>query len=168
MLHDNLAGLIRVLVVGSLSYLWLIALLRISGKRTLAQLNAFDFIVTVALGSMLATVTLSDSVSLTEGGLALALLATMQFVVAWSAKRFESVRRGVTSQPTVLLEDGRTIPEALRAERISEESLHGAVRSSGIGGMDLVSAIVLETTGRLSVIPRSSLGDGSAIGARQR
>ncbi len=168
MLHDNLAGLVRVLVVGSLSYLWLVALLRVSGKRTLAQLNAFDFIVTVALGSMLATVTLSDAVSWTEGALALALLAAMQFVVAWSAKRFESVRRRVTSQPTVLLEDGRPIPQALRAERISEDSLHCAVRSSGIGGLDLVSAIVLETTGQLSVIPRSSVGDGSALGPVHR
>ncbi len=49
--YDNLSGLLRVLVVGPLAYVWLIATLRITGKRTLAQLNAFDFIVTVAFGS---------------------------------------------------------------------------------------------------------------------
>lgn len=67
MIYDNLSGLVRVLVVGSLAYVWLLLVLRISGKRTLAQLNAFDFIVTVALGSTLATVTLSNSVAWTEG-----------------------------------------------------------------------------------------------------
>lgn len=58
MIYDNLSGLVRVLIVGSFAYVWLV--LRISGKRTLAQLNAFDFIVTVALGSTLATVALSN------------------------------------------------------------------------------------------------------------
>ena len=64
MFFDNAYGLVGVLVVGPLAYVWLIAVLRCSGKRTLAQLNAFDFIVTVALGSTLATVALSSSVAL--------------------------------------------------------------------------------------------------------
>lgn len=78
MFYDNISGLVRVLVVSPLAYLWLILVLRISGKRTLAQLNAFDFIVTVALGSTLATVLLSSSVAWAEGALALALLAALQ------------------------------------------------------------------------------------------
>ena len=56
--------------------------LRISGKRTLATLNAFDFVVTVAVGSTVATVLLSFAVALAEGVLALTLLVTLQWVVA--------------------------------------------------------------------------------------
>ncbi len=163
MFYDNVSGLLRVLVVAPLAYLWLVALLRFSGKRTLAQLNAFDFIVTVALGSTLATVALSSSVALAEGALALGLLAALQFLVAWASVRIPPVRRSVTSRPTVLLRDGTLLPAALTDQRISEESLHQAVRSAGIGGLELVGLVVLEPNGTLSVIPSEKVGSGSAL-----
>ncbi|MDN5761942.1 MAG: hypothetical protein L0H41_06465 [Microlunatus sp.] len=84
MIYDGWFGLVRVIVVGTCAYLALVLLLRVSGKRTLAKLNAFDFIVTVALGSTLATVLLSSSVALVEGILALALLVGLQYLVAWA------------------------------------------------------------------------------------
>lgn len=78
MFWDGWYDLARVAVVGRAGYLALIALLRISGKRTLAKLNAFDFVVTVALGSTLATVLLTSTVSLAEGVTALGLLVGLQ------------------------------------------------------------------------------------------
>jgi uncharacterized membrane protein YcaP (DUF421 family) len=83
--YDSVSGLVRVLVLAPLAYLWLIAVLRATGKRTLAQLNAFDFIVTVALGSTLASVILTKSVAWAEGALALALLAALQLIAALAA-----------------------------------------------------------------------------------
>jgi len=160
---DNAYGLVGVLVVGPLAYVWLIAVLRCSGKRTLAQLNAFDFIVTVALGSTLATVALSSSVAWSEGALALGLLAALQFVVAWSSVHVPWVRSAVTSAPTVLLRDGQPDLAALARQRITEESLRQAVRSAGIGGLERVSAVVLECNGTISVISTSQLGSGSAL-----
>jgi uncharacterized membrane protein YcaP (DUF421 family) len=82
MLFDSWTGLGRVLIVGTLAYAALVLLLRISGKRTLTKLNAFDLIVTVALGSTLATVLLSSSVALAEGVAALALLILLQYLIA--------------------------------------------------------------------------------------
>lgn len=163
MFFDNVSGLLRVLIVGSLAYVWLVAVLRVSGKRTLAQLNAFDFIVTVALGSTLATVALSSSVAWTEGALAVALLATLQFVAAWLAVRFSWARRGLTSEPVVLVHDGQLDLAALRRERISHQSLRQAVRASGTGGLEMIAAVVLETNGSLSVVTQAQLGDGSAL-----
>ena len=163
MFYDNLNGLVRVLVVGPLAYVWLIAILRVTGKRTLAQLNAFDFIVTVALGSTLATVILSNSVSLAEGALALVLLAVLQLVAAWASVRVPLVRRAITDEPTVLLRDGQLDRAALHQQRISEPSLLQAVRGAGCGGLELVAFVVLETNGKLSVIPASSRGTGSAL-----
>lgn len=163
MYYDDTSGLVRVLVVGTLAYLWLIAVLRVSGKRTLAQLNAFDFIVTVALGSTLATVALSSSVAWSEGALALGLLVALQFVLAWSSVHVPGVRRAVTASPTVLLRDGRPDREALARQRVTEESLEQAVREAGIGGMELVAAVVLEGNGTMSVIPNSQCGSGSAL-----
>lgn len=163
MLYDNIGGLARVAIVGPLAYLWLILVLRTSGKRTLAQLNAFDFIVTVALGSTLATIILSNSVAWAEGALALALLAVLQLVGTWASTRAPWVRRALTSSATVLYRDGVILHEAMTAERVTEQSLHQAVRSAGIGGMELVAAVVLETNGTVSVISVNQRGSGSAM-----
>ncbi len=81
MLFDTWAGLGRILLVGPLAYGALMVLLRVSGKRTLTKLNAFDLVITVALGSTLATIVLSKDVALAEGVLALGLLAGLQFAI---------------------------------------------------------------------------------------
>ncbi len=163
MFFDAFSDLVRILVVGPLAYLWLVALVRVSGKRTLAQLNAFDFIVTVALGSTLATVLLSSTVSWSEGALALGLLALLQFIVAAISSRLPFVQRVVTSAPTLLLRDGHVITETLIQERVTEASLRQAVRAAGIGGLEKVAAVVLESNGKLSVIPASEVGSASAL-----
>jgi len=81
MFFDSAYDLLRVLVLGTLGYTWLLIVIRLTGKRTLAQLDAFDLIVSVALGSTRATVLLSADVALAEGALALALLCVLQLLV---------------------------------------------------------------------------------------
>ncbi|MFC7482985.1 DUF421 domain-containing protein [Luedemannella flava] len=78
---------LRVLAAAVLVYPALIVLLRLSGKRTLAKMNAFDLVVTVALGSTLASVLLSTDVTLAQGVAALAGLVTLQFAIAWAVVR---------------------------------------------------------------------------------
>ena len=96
-------GLARTLIVGVLAYVALVAFLRLSGKRTLSKMNAFDLVVTVALGSTLATVLLNKGVALAEGALAFALLIGLQFAVTWSSVRARWVRQLVTGEPRMLL-----------------------------------------------------------------
>ncbi|MCQ8783419.1 DUF421 domain-containing protein [Mangrovibrevibacter kandeliae] len=163
MIYDGTLGLVRVLVVGVLAYLTLVAVLRVSGKRTLAKMNAFDFVVTVALGSTLATVLLSKSVALLEGALAFALLAALQALIAWLSQRSERVEQVVKSSPRLLLRDGSVDSHALAAERVTIEEVKAAVRKSGIGDLADVAAVVLETDGSFSVISRSAAGSRSAF-----
>ncbi len=105
---------------------------------------------------------LSDTVSLSEGALALVLLALLQWAAAWASVRSSRIRRTVTTQPTVLLTHGRPDLEALQQERISEQSLRQVVRSAGYGRLELVAIVVLETNGQLSVVPMANVGSGSA------
>ena len=166
MFHDAFTQVCSVVLTAVLAYVWLVLLLRVSGKRTLSQLNAFDFIVTVALGSVMASLILSSTVAWTEGAAALAALAALQFVAAWASTRVNWVRTALTSQPTVLLRDGEMDTGAMLRERIDEDSLCAAVRSSGNGSLEAIAAVVLETDGSLSVISNTSLGDGSAMPRR--
>ena len=127
MFYDGWFGLVRVLVMGTCTYLALIVLLRISGKRTLAKLNAFDFVVTVALGSTLATVLLSSSVALAEGVTALALLIGLQYVVAWASVRSPYVERLVKSEPSLVYRDGFLRGE-MRRQRVTASEIQEAAR----------------------------------------
>lgn len=152
MLFQNWSGIARTILVGILAYGGLILLLRISGKRTLSKLNAFDLVVTVALGSTLATVLLTESVALAEGLTAFAVLIGLQFAVAWSSLRVGAVRRLVRSEPTLLLRNGEMLQDAMRRERITADEVRSAVRSAGVEDPSAVSAVVLEADGELSVI----------------
>lgn len=149
---DDWRGLWRTLLVGVLAYVALVTLLRISGKRTLAKMNAFDFIVTVALGSTLATVLLSKDVALAEGLLAFMVLILLQFSVAWLSVRFPWVEGLVKSEPTLLLYRGQLQRPAMRRERVSQTEIEAAVRQQGIADPAAVAAVVLETDGTFSVI----------------
>ncbi|MQM26160.1 DUF421 domain-containing protein [Glycomyces albidus] len=163
MFFDSWDGLLRVAVIGACAYASLVAVLRLSGKRTLAKMNAFDLVVTVALGSTLATVLLSSEVALSEGVLALVVLVGAQLAVAWTSVRSQRFRMAVKSRPTLLVRHGRLRDRVLREQRVSRAEVLQAVRSQGLGGLDQVAAVVLETDGTFSVIPAASAGDLGAL-----
>ena len=152
MLFDDWAGVGRVLAVGPLAYAALIAVLRVSGKRSLTKLNAFDLVVTVALGSTLATILLSKDVALAEGVMALVLLVGMQFAITWLSVRSERFQRLVKAQPTLLVHRGRFLDDALRAERVTREEVLYALRSNGATDPADIASVVLETDGSFSVL----------------
>jgi uncharacterized membrane protein YcaP (DUF421 family) len=156
------SDLARILLVGAAAYVTLIVILRTSGKRTLAKLNAFDLVVTVALGSTLATIFLDKNVTWSQGGVALATLALLQFVVAALTTRFGG-RAAVTSSPTLLVQRGQVLRPALRVQRVTEAEVWQAIRSSGVGDLAMVAAAVLETDGTISVITEQRAGSRSAL-----
>ncbi len=126
-------------------------------------MNAFDLVVTVALGSILATVLLSADVTLAEGAAALILLVLAQFAVAWSAARSARLRWLIKPKPTLLAWDGQLIADKLRSERVTDGEIRQAIRSTGHGDISDVGAVVLENDGSLSVIAVADLGDSTAL-----
>lgn len=151
-LFSDAAALARTALVGVLAYAALIAILRASGKRTLSKMNAFDLVVTVALGSTLATILIDKSVTLAQGVLALGLLVALQFAITWTSVRVAWVRRMVTGEPMLLAREGRCLPQALRRARVTEEEVLAAVRGAGLAGLADARAVVLETDGSFSVV----------------
>ncbi|HEV2107397.1 MAG TPA: YetF domain-containing protein [Thermomicrobiales bacterium] len=152
MFFDNVGGLVRVIVVGLLAYTSLIVVLRVSGKRTLSKMNAFDLIVTVALGSTLASVITSNQVALAEGVLALTLLISLQYAVAWLSVRSEKVGHFVKSEPRLLFYRGEFLRDQMRRERVVEAEVRQAIRLQGSASTSEVEAVVLETDGSFSVM----------------
>lgn len=156
---DGWQGPARVALFGVLAYLFLILILRVSGKRTLSKMNAFDFIITVASGSTFATVLLNEKVTLAEGYTAFFMLVFMQFAVTWVSVRSQAVRSLIKSVPTVVVWRGEMLPDVMKKERVSESEILASLRESGLSSVGDAHAVVLETEGDLTV-----LQDGAETG----
>jgi uncharacterized membrane protein YcaP (DUF421 family) len=163
MLFESWSSVGRVLLTGTLAYASLVLMLRISGKRTLSKLNAFDLVVTVALGSTLATVLTSKDVPLVDGIAALGLLVGLQYAVAWGARRWPRMNRIAKSEPRVLFHRGRFARDAMGAERVTEDEVLAAVREASVASLDEVEVVILESSGDISVVRRP---DGPETGPR--
>ncbi|MDQ6768890.1 MAG: DUF421 domain-containing protein [Gemmatimonadota bacterium] len=157
----------RTVTLSIVGFTALIAMLRISGKRTLSKLNAFDFVFVVAVGSVFASTIISKDITLVEGVASLATLIAIQVILAELAARFDTVERIINGEPTLLLSRGQFIPRALKKERITEEEVRAAIRIKGVNRVEDVDAVILENDGTLSVAweargpGRSSLVDAT-------
>jgi uncharacterized membrane protein YcaP (DUF421 family) len=160
---DGWAGVGRTLVVGVLAYVLLLLTLRISGKRTIARMNIYDFIVSVAIGSTLATSLLSEGVVLAEALTAFVVLAGMQFVVSIVQIRSRRLAKIINGEPALLVHRGELLRSAMRGERITEQEVLAAIRSKGFSDLHEVEALVMETDGTFSAAERSATGPSSAL-----
>lgn len=163
MLFNGWYELVRMMVVGGSAYIGLVFLLRVTGKRTLSKMNAFDLVVTVALGSTLATALLNRDVSLSEALFAFGLLCALQYGVAWASVRSERFQRFIKAEPSLLFANGHFLSSVLAIERVTREEVLAAVRAQGIPDLSAVAAVVLETDGSFSVIPGPTVEAGTIL-----
>lgn len=155
MFFQGWEGILRTLLVGVLAYAGLVAFLRISGKRTLAKLNAFDLVVTVALGSTLSAILLQESIALAEGATALGLLILMQFLVTFLSVRWPGFARVVRSEATLLARDGQYCEAAMRRERLTRDEILSTIRANGGHAIGDAETVILESDGTVSVSLKS-------------
>lgn len=157
----------RTVTLSVIGFVALIALLRISGKRTLSKLNVFDFVFVVAVGSVFASTIISKDVTLIEGIAALGTLVLVQIILAELAARSPFAERIINGEPTLLLSHGRFISRALKRERITEEEVRAAIRAEGVTRVEDVDAVVLENDGTLTVAWTSKKpGESSLVDAK--
>lgn len=142
----------RTLLVGLIAYAALVLLLRLSGKRAIAKMNIFDFVVVVALGSAFATVVVDPSIDLATGLAALLLLVAVQYGVSWATSHSKKIERWVNGRPELLFYRGEFMRAMMKSHRVTEEEVRSAIRMAGHGRLDDVYAVVLETDGVFSVV----------------
>lgn len=153
MLFDSWGSLGRVLLSAALTYPLLIVVLRLGGKRTLSKMNAFDFVVTVAIGSIVAS-TLLSTAPVVNGVAAVAALVALQATVTWISVRSDRFEGLVKSRPALVFHGGRFLDDVMRRERVTLEEVRGAARGAGHARLDDVDAIVLEADGAFTVLGR--------------
>ena len=145
-------------------YLTTLASVRVAGRRTLAQMSAFDVVITIALGSLLATTVVSRKPAYAHAVTALLTLLALQIALGAARQRSRAVRQLLDFEPLVVVRDGQVhLPKSPLGAQITHGELMAKLRQSGIVSMDEVSLVVVEPTGEISVVRASSAGKAEAL-----
>ena len=156
---NGLSIVARTLIV----YLALLAGLRLAGKRELGQMTPFDLVVILLIANAVQNAMVGPDTSVTGGLIAAGVLVTVNYGVAAARERLPWLRRAVEGTPTLLINDGRFVPEHLAREGLSEDDVLMAIREHGVADVKDVRIAVLETDGSISIVP----ADAGAIRTRR-
>lgn len=147
----SLSSLAAIVITAVGIYVAVIIFTRIAGKRSFSKMSSFDFAMTVAIGSIIASTVLTSSVSLPQGITGLAAIYLLQMTAA-ALRRFSFFRSAVDNAPLLLM-DGQTIlEENLKKGKVTKGDLLNKLREANVLRLDQVKAVVFETTGDISVM----------------
>ncbi|QGG93950.1 DUF421 domain-containing protein [Actinomarinicola tropica] len=133
-------------------YATLLVTVRIAGRRTVAQLSAFDAVITISFGTLLASTALAPDPSYVQGTTALLTLLALQVGVAFVRRRSALARRLLEFEPETVVDDGRaTLPTGLFTSQLSEGELRSRLREKGHHDLSGLMVVVLEPDGGISV-----------------
>jgi uncharacterized membrane protein YcaP (DUF421 family) len=146
---NGLSIVARTLIV----YLALLAGLRLAGKRELGQMTPFDLVVILLIANAVQNAMVGPDTSVTGGLIAAGVLVSVNYGVALARERLPWLRRAVEGTPTLLINDGKFVPEHLRREGLEEDEVLMAIREHGVSDVKDVRMAVLETDGSISIVP---------------
>ncbi|MHA6253244.1 DUF421 domain-containing protein [Oceanobacillus sp. CAU 1775] len=156
LIFDGFDTILRTLTIGIMAYFAIVIIIRVSGKRSLTQLNAFDLIVTVALGSILSSIIINQNVTITQGVTAFLVLIVLQYIITKLSVNTNFTKKYIKASPIFLYYNNEFQYENMQKERVVETEIKQAIRSNGNGALSDVWAVILETDGSLSVINKNS------------
>jgi len=137
-------------------YLFLLLGFRVTGKRQLGQMTAFDLVVLLIISNAVQNALIDNDNSLGGGLLGAMAILLLNVGVAWLTFRYKRIERVVEQTPTVIVKHGRILRENLRRELLSLPELRAALRREGMASLRNVRYVILEEDGYLSVIPNRS------------
>lgn len=169
MFFDNaMADLtIRSAALTAIAVIWVIGLVRLVGLRSFSKMTSFDFVITVASGSLLAGAAQASSWStFWQAILALAAIFAVQWLIARIRKESDTFEHAIQNEPVLLMRDGLIDDEALQRTRVARSDLIAKLREANVLRLADVRAVVLETTGDISVLHGEKLEDDLLEGVR--
>jgi len=134
-------------------YAFLMVALRVMGKREFGELAPFDLVVLLLIPEFFQQAIAREDFSMTNAVVAVGTLLTLVFVTSVLAYRFQAIGSLIAGKPTTLAADGHLIPEHLDHERVTPDEIHDALHASGIQELAQVKWVILETDGKLAVVP---------------
>jgi uncharacterized membrane protein YcaP (DUF421 family) len=149
--ESSWTSVIAICITATIIYLATIIFTRLAGKRSFSKMSSFDFAMTVAIGSILASTILSKSVSLADGVVGLAMVYILQLSVA-SLRRSSKIEKLVDNKPLMLMDGTKILHDNLSKARVTEADLRSKLREANVLELSQVRAVVFEATGDISVL----------------
>ncbi len=143
------------IIRGASIYIVVLVVIRLSGRRTLAETTTFDFVLLLIIAETTQQALLGEDFSLTNSVLLIMTLAGIDILMSFVKGRFKTLERILDGVPIVVVENGRPLHERLQMSRMDEEDvLSAARRLRGLERMEQIKYAVLESDGGISIIPR--------------
>lgn len=161
-------ALVSGFVLGALGVAWVIGLVRIIGLRSFSKMTAFDFVITLATGSLLASAATSSSwAGFLQCIVAIAGVMGVQVGLAVLRKRSAGADAAMQNEPRLLMRNGEFLDAAMSASRVSRADVYAKLRAANAVRLENVRAVVLETTGDISVLHGDEVDDVLLMGVRK-
>ena len=147
---------IAILLATIIIFIAIIAMTRLAGKRSFSKMSSFDFASTIAIGSIIASGILLDSTTPSVAIVALGAIFLLQTAIAY-LRRFPIVHKVIDNQPLLLMKGSTILYDNLKSARVTEDDLKSKLRAANVSNLSQVKAVILESTGDLSVLHNSDL-----------
>ncbi len=150
------SSLPEIIVRTAIVYLFLVAILRITGKREVGQMSILELIVILIISDAVQNSMVGDNTTLWGGLVAVVTLIVLDNLIKALTRRSHRLREAIEGEPRLLVRDGRLLEKALMEEHVEASDVRAAIRAEGLARVDEVRLAVLETDGSISIIPREN------------
>ena len=154
--HPDLEGAAVIAAKTTIVYIFVIAGLRVLGKRELGQMSLYDLVLIVILGNAVQNAMINNDNTLGGGVVAAVVLLVLNRLLNEVIVRSKRVERVLIGEPVMIVHDGKMLEERMAREGITREQLDAALREHGIDSLGDVHLVILEVDGTMSVVPRNA------------
>lgn len=136
-------------------YLFLLLVVRITGRRTLGEMTIFDLVLVLIISEATQQGLLGEDFSVMNTWILISTFVVADMLFAFAKQKSKLFERIVDGQPSLILIDGKPVKKQLERSRIDEDDILEAARKThGIGTLDQIRHAILERDGHISIIPR--------------
>jgi uncharacterized membrane protein YcaP (DUF421 family) len=144
----------EAVIRATLAYAFLLLLLRLAGKRTLAQVTTFDFVLLLIISEATQQALVDGDNSMINAAVVVTTLVGLNILLSVLKQRFKSVERVLDGLPLRLVQDGEAIQDRMDKERVDMEDVMDAARDAGLEKFEQIKHATLERNGKISIVPR--------------
>jgi uncharacterized membrane protein YcaP (DUF421 family) len=136
------------------AFLFVYLLTRVIGRRELSSMEPFDLILLIVIGDAIQQGLTQDDYSVTGAVIVIGTFAVLQILISYLSYRFPRLRPALDGEPMVVVQDGKAIEKNMKRERITVDEVMVEARLQQVASLDQIAWAVLETSGKISVIPK--------------
>jgi len=153
--EDSMNELWLIFYKGILSIIVLFLFTKLMGKKQVGQLNMFDYIIGITIGSIASEMTMAKGINVIEGTLGIGIYASTAFLISEITMKSIKARRLIVGTPTILIEDGKILENSLKKAKIDINDLLQEARNNGYFDISKLEYAIEEASGKISFLPKS-------------